>query len=212
MNNNCDGNPNLDQITVVVVVSCSLCATDGRQCLRRPLWRLSVKQERPLGSLLPPAAAPTSSSIHPPHRVAHTFLYSSGTSACVFGAYASESLGARCLSPSPLEHRCVNHAARVGWVPRLEPDEEAPIVRVDYANQPASHPSCKGVTQSRMQAKITRHARCGGGWWVFKPCHFFPEKNNGECIMHEPPRPYLRSPLQLDQNNEEEYRLLEELL
>ena len=26
--------------------------------------------------------------------------------------------------------------------------------------------------------------------------------------MHKPPRPYLRFPLQLDQNNEEEYRLL----
>jgi hypothetical protein len=133
---------------------------------------LSSKRDLSAASCLLPPPPPPPASIHliasrthfsTPAARAHAFLGLTRVSHSVCGA-----------AGAPLRESCGE--ARVGWVPRLEPDEEAPIVRVDYANQPASHPSCKGVTQSRMQAKITRHARCGGGWWVFKPCHFFPRK------------------------------------
>lgn len=40
-----------------------------------------------------------------------------------------------------------------GWVPRLEPDEEAPIARVDYASQPPLVHRGDSVTNA---AKITR--------------------------------------------------------
>jgi hypothetical protein len=166
---------------------------------------LSCKKDLSAASCLLPPPPPPPASIHliasrtnfsTPAARAHAFLGLTRVSHSVCAVPFAVAAGA------PLRESCGE-----GWVGPPAGARRGSPDRKGGLRQPASHPSCKGVTQSQMQAKITRHAQCGGGWWVFKPCHFFPEKNNGECIMHEPPRPYLRSPLQLDQNNEEEYRL-----
>lgn len=75
----------------------------------------------------PPAAAAPTSSIHR----AHISLLQRHASACVFG---SES----CVYVVPFAAGAPRESCGEGWVPRLEPDEEAPIARVDYASQPAT--------------------------------------------------------------------------
>ena len=133
---------------------------------------LSSKKDLSAASCLLPPPPPPPASIHliasrthfsTPAARAHAFLGLTRVShrvvpfAVAAGAPLRESCGEGWVGPPA--------GARRG-----SPDRKGGL------RQPASHPSRKGVTQSRMQAKITRHAWCGGGWLVFKPCHFFPRK------------------------------------